>query len=283
MASVTLIIPVYNGERYLAELLDSVQNQSLHDWDCICVNDGSTDSSREILAQRAASDPRIRVVDQQNGGCGTARNAALKLVKTPYVMFADQDDLLHQQAFATAIDAISRAECDCLCFGFERFADKPVFKPVEAPPEFTPSTRNGTQLITGRRNSWTIFVWRHIFRTSSVRGIPFPPISGGEDQAWMAELSWNNLKWASIEPVLYFNREDPHSRSRGISRRYIDNVLASYDWIDKRSKSYNIDRKWVHRFIRHMRFMFMLSVVYRSPQLGIRFLMPCARTNHQSA
>ena len=79
----------------------------------------------------------------------------------------------------------------------------------------------------------------------------------------MSELSWNNLSWAAIDPILYFNREDPNSRSRGISRRYIDNVLASYRWIDERSKHYGIDRKWVRRFIRHMRFMFMLSVIYR--------------------
>lgn len=263
MESVTLIIPVYNGERHLAALLDSVQAQSLREWTCLCINDGSTDSSRDILTQRAAADSRFVVVDQQNGGCGTARNTALKLVKTPYVMFADQDDILHPQSFETAVDAVNRAECDCLCFGFERFTDAPSFKSIETPPEFTKETRNGTQLITGRRDSWTIFVWRHIFRTSAVRDIPFPPISGGEDQAWMSELSWNNLKWASIAPVLYFNREDPRSRSRGLSRRYIENVRASYAWISERSKLYHLDQKWVKRFIGHMSMMFTLSIWYR--------------------
>ena len=263
MSKVTLIIPVYNGATFLAPLLDSVIRQTSGDWTCICVNDGSTDDSLSILKRYAEKDNRILVIDQPNGGCGTARNTALARIETPYLMFADQDDLLHPQAFETAVTAIESSCVDCLCFGFERFRGKPTFQPITNTPKAVRTNRNGTALITGNRNSWPIFVWRHIFRTDAVRDIPFPPISGGEDQAWMSELSWNNLSWASIDPVLYFNREDPSSRSRGISRRYIDNVLASYRWIDERSKRYGIDRKWVRRYIRHMRFMFLLSVVYR--------------------
>ena len=263
MLKVTIIIPVYNGAAFLPELLDSVIAQTEKGWNCICVNDGSTDDSLELLNRYADRDDRITVIDQPNGGCGTARNTAMQHVKTPLVTFADQDDLLHPQAFETALAAIESAGVDCLCFGFSRFQAKPVIQPITSRPTVVRANRNGTYLITGRRSSWPIFVWRHIFRTEAVRRIPFPPISGGEDQAWMSELSWNNLTWASIDPVLYFNRERPNSQSRGVSRRYIDNVLASYRWIEERAKHYDIDRKWLRRYIRHMRFMFMLSVAYR--------------------
>ena len=263
MSRVTLIIPVYNGATFLPALLDSVIGQTSENWNCICVNDGSADDSLAILNRYKEKDDRITVIDQPNGGCGTARNAALALVSTPYLMFCDQDDLLHPQAFETAVKAIESAAVDCLCFGFERFHGKPAIRPITGTPKSVRTDRNGTALITGDRKSWPIFVWRHIFRTDAVRNVPFPPISGGEDQAWMSELSWNHLSWASIDPVLYFNREDPNSRSRGISRRYVDNVLSSYHWINERSKRYDIDRKWVRRYIRHMRFMFMLSVIYR--------------------
>lgn len=283
MSKVTVIIPVYNGATFLPALLDSVIGQTSRDWTCICVNDGSADDSLAILKRYAEKDTRILVIDQPNGGCGTARNSALARVSTPYLMFADQDDLLHPQTVETAVSAIESSSVDCLCFGFERFRGEPSIRPITDTPKAIRTTRNGTALITGKRSSWPIFVWRHIFRTDAVRGIPFPPISGGEDQAWMSELSWNNLSWASIDPVLYFNRERPNSQSRGISRRYIDNVLASYRWIDERSKRYGIDRKWVRRYIRHMRFMFLLSVFYRSPRMGIWFLTTCVQTNHRSA
>ena len=263
MNKVSIIIPVYNGAAFLPALLDSVIAQTTRDWICLCVNDGSTDDSLAILKRYADKDSRITIIDQPNGGCGTARNTALARISTPYLMFADQDDLLHPQAFETALAAIESAGVDCLCFGFSRFQAKPVIQPITSRPTVVRANRNGTYLITGRRSSWPIFVWRHIFRTDAVRSIPFPPISGGEDQAWMSELSWNNLSWASIDPVLYFNRERPNSQSRGVSRRYIDNVLASYRWIEERAKHYDIDRKWLRRYIRHMRFMFMLSVAYR--------------------
>ena len=84
----------------------------------------------------------------------------------------------------------------------------------------------------------------------------------------MGELSWMGLKWASIEPTLYFNRQDPHSRSRGVSRRYIDNVFDSYAWARQRARRHPLDEKWLRRYIRHMALMFTISVLYRSPRNG---------------
>ena len=172
MSKVTLIIPVYNGATFLAPLLDSVIGQTSRDWNCICVNDGSTDDSLSILRRHADKDNRITVINQPNGGCGTARNTALSRIATPYLMFADQDDLLHPQAFETAVKAIESSGVDCLCFGFERFRGKPSIQPTTDMPKPVRTGRNGTALITGKRSSWPIFVWRHIFRTNAVRGIP---------------------------------------------------------------------------------------------------------------
>lgn len=267
MKSITLIIPVYNGEKFLSALLESVIAQTFDDWDCICVNDGSTDGSAQILDSYARKDQRFKIVNQRNGGCGTARNTAINLADSRYIMFADQDDLLHPQSFEIAYNHAEKANADCLCFGFSQFTDKPDFQHLNNDWNISYETkRQGLDLITGRRDSWTIFVWRHIFKTESVRSIPFPPISGGEDQAWMSELSWNKLVWASIPTVLYANRERPDSQSRGISRRYIDCVFSSYEWIRRRAAQYSVDGKWLTRYIRHMAVMYVASVIYRSPR-----------------
>lgn len=265
MIKVTLIIPVYNGASYLPDLLDSVVGQTSGDWNCICVNDGSTDNSLEVLNSYASKDSRITVIDQPNGGCGMARNTAMRHVTSPFVTFADQDDVLHPQAFEIAASAIKSSGVDCLRFGFSRFFNRPDFQSQTPPQAISPTQKRGTALITGKKDSWPIFVWQHIFRTDAVRSVPFPPVSGGEDQAWMSELSWRNLSWASIPTILYANRERPDSQSRGISKRYIDCVFSSYDWIRQRAAKYDIDRKWINGYIRHMAFMFWLSVCYRSP------------------
>lgn len=92
MPKVSVIIPVYNTEKYLKECLDSVICQTLTDIEIICVNDGSTDSSLEILKEYASKDERIKVLEQKNKGAGAARNLGLKYAKGEYLAFLDSDD-----------------------------------------------------------------------------------------------------------------------------------------------------------------------------------------------
>ena len=90
---VTVIIPVYNMEQYLAECLDSVISQSLRDIEIICINDGSNDNSIAILRAYESRDNRIKVIDQENKGVGIARNIGIKAARGKYVIFMDPDDL----------------------------------------------------------------------------------------------------------------------------------------------------------------------------------------------
>ena len=92
MPKVSVVIPVYNVERYLGECLDSILGQTLRDIEVICVDDGSTDDSPTILGNYAAQDPRLRVIRQENAGSGAARNRALDEAQGDSVMFMDPDD-----------------------------------------------------------------------------------------------------------------------------------------------------------------------------------------------
>jgi glycosyltransferase involved in cell wall biosynthesis len=91
---ISLIIPVYNVEKYLAECLDSVINQTLREIEIICVNDGSTDSSSEILEQYANRDTRIKIINQVNSGLSVARNRGLDEAAGEYIQFVDSDDYI---------------------------------------------------------------------------------------------------------------------------------------------------------------------------------------------
>lgn len=98
---VSVIIPVYNTEKYLRQCLDSVINQTLKEIEIICVNDGSTDNSLSILEEYAKQDKRIKVIDQVNKGLGAARNTALLKIKGEYVYFLDSDDYIDLNALST--------------------------------------------------------------------------------------------------------------------------------------------------------------------------------------
>ena len=89
---ISVIIPVYNSEKYLCRCLDSVIEQSLKDIEIICINDGSTDNSLYLLQKYSKQDDRLKIYNQENQGAGAARNKGLKLATGKYIAFADPDD-----------------------------------------------------------------------------------------------------------------------------------------------------------------------------------------------
>lgn len=115
----SIIIPVYNVEKYLRDCLDSVLRQTFADWEAICVNDGSTDRSEEILVDYSKMDTRLRCMTKTNGGTSTARNVGLEEAKGEYVVFLDGDDLLEPNALQTIAEHLKGE--DILCFSGRRF------------------------------------------------------------------------------------------------------------------------------------------------------------------
>ena len=214
-ASVSIIVGVYNGEKYLAELLDSLLAQTTQDWECICVDDGSTDSSAEILNEYSNRDGRFRILTRVNGGVGAARNAALEVVDTPYVMFADQDDKLLPNAIERALEEIDSTNVDIVRFQSNRCVKK------------------------------SIFVWEHIFRFSAIRDVRFPLITGGEDTAFFWELKFLKLNYAEIKDELYYNRPNDGSFSRAVSPKYIENVFKGFRCMKAVGRRNHVSSLWL--------------------------------------
>ena len=90
----SIIVPVYNVAPYLNACLDSVRAQTIADWECICVDDGSSDGSGEILEEYAGRDSRFGVIHKDNGGVSAARNAALEIARGDWIVFVDSDDVI---------------------------------------------------------------------------------------------------------------------------------------------------------------------------------------------
>lgn len=107
---ISIIVPIYNVERYLRQCIDSLLNQTLRDIEIICVDDGSTDTSPTILADLATRDPRIRTSrHERNRGLSAARNTGLTLARAPYIMFCDSDDWYESSACESMLGAIQSA------------------------------------------------------------------------------------------------------------------------------------------------------------------------------
>lgn len=116
MPKLSIIIPVYNIEKYISNCLNSILSQSFQDFEVICVNDGSTDNSLLEL-QKYRNDERVIIIDKKNEGSGVARNSALAIARGEYVFFVDGDDWIEENSLQQMIDEADRLKTDILVFG----------------------------------------------------------------------------------------------------------------------------------------------------------------------
>ena len=109
---VSIIIPVYNAEKYIDRCIHSLINQTLREIEIIIVNDGSTDASLKIVSSLAIKDERIKIIDKRNGGVGAARNSGIKAAKGEFIGFVDADDWAETNMYETLYNKIKETESD---------------------------------------------------------------------------------------------------------------------------------------------------------------------------
>ncbi len=121
MLTLSIIIPVYNVEKYLKKCLDSVLSQNYANYEVICINDGSTDNSLQILNEYKLKYPQIKIIDQENRGLSVARNKGLEKATGNYILFLDSDDWLVEDALVTLSNAT--VDEDFIVFNGKRFIE----------------------------------------------------------------------------------------------------------------------------------------------------------------
>src|SRR5215212_526256 len=112
MPRISVVVPIYNVEAYLAECLQSLVDQTFGDFEAIVVDDGSLDRSRAIAEEFAARDERFRVVEQPNGGLGKARNTGAAYATGEFLAFVDSDDVLPEYAYQMLVAALDETGSD---------------------------------------------------------------------------------------------------------------------------------------------------------------------------
>lgn len=188
MPKVSVIVPIYNVGKYLRQALDSLVNQTLDDIEIVCIEDCSTDNSREILLEYAAKDDRIALIlHEKNLGLGIARNSGIKAAKAPYIMFLDSDDWLELDACEKAYNQISKNDDDVVFFNSNTcdidgnliHPDKKL-KPYK---DYLDGTSFNLRSIKTNFVIRKIAVWTKIYRKNFLldNNIFFPEITRGED------------------------------------------------------------------------------------------------------
>ena len=211
---ISVIIPVYNIEKYLNETVDSVLQQSLKEIELICVDDGSSDGSLALLDAYKAEDSRVKVLEQANSGVGAARNNALQVAEGEYIYFMDSDDLLNgRDALEKIYEAASCDDIEILSFNHQTFGlEEKVYKRDMVDGEII----DGKSYMR-RFGMWSVMVWLRLYQRSFLEKIDFRFVEGiiSEDDEAQARLYYRAKKVKHIEDVilLYRKREGSYTAS----------------------------------------------------------------------
>lgn len=147
---VSIVIPVYNTEKYLKQCLDSVLMQGLDNIEIICVNDGSTDSSVCILEEYAAMDSRVVTITQENQGPSCARNAGIQFSKGKYICFLDSDDMLADNALVELYKMAEEKQLEILCYDASCFYESEQLEKNEYKDDYYNSKKSYSEIKTGK-------------------------------------------------------------------------------------------------------------------------------------
>ena len=161
---VSVIIPIFNGEKYLKECLQSIENQSVANWEVICIDDGSTDSSADIIKSFAHNDSRYKIIYQKNSGVSQARKRGVQESTGEYLIFCDCDDLLPERSLEILLDAVISNNADAAAGVYKKVPENYVLKSGEEIifQEKAIGLKNNDK-FSGFCSSWN-GLWSHIYK-----------------------------------------------------------------------------------------------------------------------
>lgn len=226
MTKISIIIPVYNVEKYLKDCLNSIINQTFKDIEIICINDGSTDDSLNILLEYANFDKRIKIINQSNFGVSHARNQGIETAQGEYISFVDSDDWVDTNYFENLYDAITRHNADIACSTIIRKRQRHQKYRVHYTKE------NVYSFLQEKIDACSVpkccYVWNKLYRTSLVKNHKFKERVYFEDVLWTPQILKDSYKLVTIPNTNYYYRANKNSivKQKQSKKKQVDSYNA---------------------------------------------------------
>lgn len=245
MKKISVVIPVYNVEKYLSECLDSVVNQTYKNLQIIIVDDGSTDSSGKICDVYAEKDNRITVVHQKNAGAGAAKNTGLELIDGDYFSIIDSDDYIELDMYEKMVNSLEKYNADIVQCLFRNVYVNDSFDRKYKIKGNYPKVLTPKNFLKEYLYDWKYAIFANkVFKSSLLKDIRFPVGRKIDDEFFTYKLICNSKKIVNIEDVLYSYRMrktsvmNENDSDRLIYDR-IDCFVERYDYIRRKYPSLN--------------------------------------------
>jgi len=223
---VSIIIPVYNAEKYLVRCLKSVTKQTYSNIEIILIDDGSTDESAHICYSFACNDKRFNVIRKENAGPSKAREDGIKLSKGEYIAFVDADDYIEENMIERLIE-IAEQGYDIVQSGYKKVTiDGELIKSVRLKPLIISGQKECATYYASQKDA-TNFLWNKIFCRKLFNGIVYPQLYAGEDSCILTQLYASSKLIINIEDQLYNYVMTPESLCRQpFSYKRLGNIEA---------------------------------------------------------
>ena len=256
---VSVIIPVYNVEKYLRECLDSVCNQTLKEIEIICVDDGSTDSSLEILKEYAKKDNRITVMAQENLHAGVARNAGLAVAKGEYLSFLDSDDFFELNMLEEMYNKGTKNKSDIVVCGWYikdeikdtlKISNDGIPNWVKNILEINPDFNFADKRYTNLTNLTNPAPWNKLFNSKIVKdfGIKFQNLTCCNDIGFSFSMMALATKINFVNLCLVYYRKYLSNTSH--TKHPSDNIIKAAKYIQNNLKKFDVFEKFGQAFYR---------------------------------
>lgn len=256
---VSVLVPIYNVEKYLEQCLDSLAAQTFGDFEAICINDGSTDGSREIIQRYLDADPRFRVIDKPNSGYGASMNRGFDAARGKYVGILESDDFFEPDALQKLVSAAEENGSDVVKANFWLYWSCPaerreLFRVVDSIEGGHTMRPLDDQAIFFRKPSIWSAVYRREFLTSNA--IRFLETPGASYQ----DAGFNFKVWASAErvtfiedPVLFYRQDNEASSVNSAAKVFCvcDEYGSMEEFVDERCAA---DAARLHRILERMKY-----------------------------
>ena len=233
MAEISIIVPVYNVEKYLENCIESILNQTFKDFELILVDDGSTDNSGKICDIYEKKDYRIKVIHKNNGGLSSARNIGLDIASGKYIGFVDGDDNIHPKMYEILYNLIKKYKSDISCCNYKKIYDvfKDEYENVSLLEVIEMSNIEAIKNLYDKEIGVKLVIaCNKLYRKNLFDNIRYKVGRVHEDEFMAHRILYNSKKITYVDNELYYYLQREGSiMSKKSYKRKVDTLLSKSD------------------------------------------------------
>lgn len=248
MTKISIIIPVYNIDKYLSRCIESCIKQSLKDIEIICINDGSTDTSQSIIDHYILNDSRLKKLSIKNAGAFNARMAGVEIAKGRYIYFLDGDDFLENDAMEKLWICANKSEANIISGKAYELYENGAIKIIN---DYDFELINGIDFLSILLNG-PIYLWGHLFESNYLKSfkIIMPKrIDFSEDLMAMIQLAYNAAKVSYCNSCIQYYCIHQTSVTKNMNQKYANDALSSVRFTKNYILSLNVEKNIEYKII----------------------------------